>query len=59
LVGLGMRQLSMHPSQILSVKSQILQCEEAILSRQAKKILSFSDLEKIEPLVRKFNGEFA
>jgi phosphoenolpyruvate-protein phosphotransferase (PTS system enzyme I) len=59
LVGLGMRQLSMHPSQILSVKSQILQCEEAILSRQAKKILSQSDLEKIEPLVRKFNGEFA
>lgn len=59
LVGLGMRQLSMHPSQILSVKSQILQCEEAILSRQAKKILSFSDLEKIEPLVKKFNGEFA
>ncbi len=59
LVGLGMRQLSMHPSQILSVKSQILQCEEAILSRQAKKILSFSDLEKIEPLVRKFNGDFA
>ncbi|MGP1716595.1 MAG: phosphoenolpyruvate--protein phosphotransferase [Methylophilus sp.] len=59
LVGLGMRQLSMHPSQILSVKSQILQCEEAILSRQAKKILSLSDLEKIEPLVKKFNGEFA
>ncbi len=59
LVGLGMRQLSMHPSQILSVKSQILQCEEAVLSRQAKKILSLSDLEKIEPLVRKFNGEFA
>ncbi|MGQ2966613.1 phosphoenolpyruvate--protein phosphotransferase [Methylophilus sp.] len=59
LVGLGMRQLSMHPSQILSVKSQILQCEEAILSRQAKKILSLSDLEKIEPLIRKFNGEFA
>jgi phosphoenolpyruvate-protein phosphotransferase (PTS system enzyme I) len=59
LVGLGMRQLSMHPSQILSVKSQILQCEDAVLSRQAKKILSLSDLEKIEPLVKKFNGEFA
>ncbi|SDK69817.1 phosphoenolpyruvate--protein phosphotransferase [Methylophilus rhizosphaerae] len=59
LVGLGMRQLSMHPSQILSVKSQILQCEESLLVKQAKKILSLTDLEKIEPLVKKFNGELA
>jgi phosphotransferase system enzyme I (PtsI) len=57
LVGMGMRQLSMHPSHILSVKSQILQSEESILAKQAKKILSFSDLEKIEPLIKKFNGE--
>jgi len=57
LVGMGMRQLSMHPSHILSVKSQILQSEESVLAKQAKKILSFSDLEKIEPLIKKFNGE--
>jgi phosphoenolpyruvate-protein phosphotransferase (PTS system enzyme I) len=57
LLGLGMRQLSMHPSQILSVKSQILQCEESLLAKRAKKILSLTDLEKIEPLVKKFNGE--
>jgi len=57
LVGMGMRQLSMHPSHILSVKSQILQSEENVLAKQAKKILSFSDLEKIEPLIKKFNGE--
>lgn len=57
LVGMGMRQLSMHPSHILSVKSQILQSEETVLAKQAKKILSFSDLEKIEPLIKKFNGE--
>ncbi len=59
LLGLGMRQLSMHPSQILSVKSQILQCEESLVAKQAKKILSLSDLEKIEPLIKKFNGELA
>jgi len=56
LVGMGMRQLSMHPSHILSVKSQILQSEESVLAKQAKKILSFSDLEKIEPLIKKYNG---
>ncbi len=56
LVGMGMRQLSMHPSHILSVKSQILQSEETLLAKQAKKILSMTDLEKIEPLVHKLNG---
>lgn len=56
LVGMGMRQLSMHPSHVLSVKSQILQSEETLLAKQAKKILSLSDLEKIEPLVNKLNG---
>lgn len=57
LVGMGMRQLSMHPSHILSVKSQILKSEEAVLAKQAKKLLSLSDLEKIEPLIKKYNGE--
>ena len=57
LLGMGMRQLSMHPSQILSVKSQILQCEESLVTKQAKKILALSDLERIEPLIKKFNGE--
>jgi phosphoenolpyruvate-protein phosphotransferase (PTS system enzyme I) len=57
LVGMGMRQLSMHPAHILSVKSQILQSEESVLAKQAKKILSFNDLEKIVPLIKKYNGE--
>ena len=57
LVGMGMRQLSMHPAHILSVKSQILQSEENVLAKQAKKILSMTDLEKIDPLIKKFNGE--
>ena len=56
LVGMGMRQLSMHPSHILSVKSHILQSEDSVLSRQAKKILSLSDIDKIEPLVEKLNS---
>ncbi|BEV09375.1 phosphoenolpyruvate--protein phosphotransferase [Methylophilus sp. DW102] len=57
LVGMGMRQLSMHPAHILSVKSQILQSEENVLAKQAKKILSLNDLEKIDPLIKKLNGE--
>jgi phosphotransferase system enzyme I (PtsI) len=50
-----LRQLSMHPSHILSVKQQVLHSEVRTLHVQARKVLSYTDLEKIEPLVVKFN----
>ena len=55
LIGMGLRQLSMHPSHILSVKQQILRSQQTQLSDNARKILSLTDLEKIEPLVAKYN----
>ena len=55
LIGMGLRQLSMHPSNILNVKQKILHSEIVRLNKQARKILSYSDLQKIEPLVSKFN----
>jgi phosphotransferase system enzyme I (PtsI) len=54
LIGMGLRQLSMHPSHILSVKQQILNSQLSTLSDNARKVLGLSDLEKIEPLVAKF-----
>lgn len=54
LIGMGLRQLSMHPSHIPSVKQQILNSQLSTLSDNARKVLSLSDLEKIEPLVAKF-----
>ena len=54
LIGMGLRQLSMHPSHILSVKQQILHSQLSTLSDNARKVLGLSDLEKIEPLVAKF-----
>jgi phosphotransferase system enzyme I (PtsI) len=54
LIGMGLRQLSMHPSHILSVKQQILQSQLSNLRDNARKILGLSDLEKIEPMVAKF-----
>jgi phosphoenolpyruvate-protein phosphotransferase (PTS system enzyme I) len=55
LIGMGLRQLSMHPSNLLSVKQQILHSQTAKLTSNARKVLNHTDLEKIEPLVAKFN----
>jgi phosphotransferase system enzyme I (PtsI) len=52
---MGLRQLSMHPSHILSVKQQILHSQINELSANARKVLTYTDIEKIEPLVAKFN----
>jgi phosphotransferase system enzyme I (PtsI) len=55
LIGMGLRELSMHPSHILSVKHQVLHSELTQLNANARKILGLTDIEKIEPLVAKFN----
>lgn len=55
LIGMGLRQLSMHPSHVLSVKQQILHSELSKVSANARKVLGHTDIEKIEPLVAKFN----
>jgi phosphotransferase system enzyme I (PtsI) len=55
LIGMGLRQLSMHPSHILSVKQQILHSQLAALEMKARKVLNLTDIEKIEPMVAKLN----
>lgn len=55
LIGMGLRQMSMHPSNILSVKQQVLHSQITQLNANANKVLSNTDLEKIELLVAKFN----
>lgn len=55
LLGLGLRQFSMHPSHILSVKHQVLQSDLVRLVPAARKILSSHDSDKIEPLIQKIN----
>jgi phosphotransferase system enzyme I (PtsI) len=55
LVGMGLRELSMHPSHILQVKQQVLHSEIKKLDKIVKKILTLTDLAKIELLVNKMN----
>jgi len=55
LLGMGLRQFSMHPSNVLSVKQQVLQSHSVKLSSAARKLLKNDDIEKIELLVSKIN----
>ncbi len=55
LIGMGLRQLSMHPSHILSVKQQVLHSQITKLNSNASKVLGLTDIEKVEQLVAKFN----
>jgi phosphoenolpyruvate-protein phosphotransferase (PTS system enzyme I) len=58
LIGMGMRQLSMHPSNILSVKQQILHSQMSRLNKQVKKLLNLREIEKIELQVLELHAEF-
>lgn len=55
LIGMGLKQFSMHPSHILSVKQKVLSSQMADLKMNAKKVLNIVDIEKIEQQVAKFN----
>ncbi|MDO9151087.1 MAG: phosphoenolpyruvate--protein phosphotransferase [Methylotenera sp.] len=55
LLGMGLQQLSMHPSHILSIKQQVLHSQLAELTVQARKVLGLTDTEKIELSLAKFN----
>jgi len=55
LIGMGLRQLSMHPSHVLNVKQQILHSQLSHLNSNARKVLALTDIDKIEPMVTKFN----
>jgi phosphotransferase system enzyme I (PtsI) len=57
LIGMGVRELSMHPSHILRVKQQVLHSELQQLDKITKKILSLTDTAKIELLVASLNHQ--
>jgi phosphotransferase system enzyme I (PtsI) len=56
LLGFGLRQFSMHPAHILSIKRQVLQTNLPRLGPVVRKILASSDSEQIIPLLAKLNA---
>ena len=52
LLGMGLRQFSMHPAQILSVKQEVLNSDLALLAPKTRKILNAMEPAKIAQAVR-------
>ena len=55
LLGLGLRNFSMHPAQLLAVKQQVLQSSLVSVAMQTKKILSGNESERIHLLLGRMN----
>jgi phosphotransferase system enzyme I (PtsI) len=53
LLGMGLRQLSMHPSQLLEVKQQVMMSDTAQLALRVAKMLKLDERDKIAELVEK------
>jgi len=55
LLGLGLRTFSMQPSQIMEIKSRIIQTDVAEVTQFARRIIKLDETGKIEEAVEKLN----
>ena len=55
LLGFGLRQFSMHPAHLLSVKQQVLKSDLGQVMALAQKMLKSDDPEKLEQLLARMN----
>ena len=55
LLGFGLRQFSMHPAHLLSVKQQVLKSDLQEVIVFAQKMLRSDDPEKLEQLLARMN----
>ncbi|WP_338846999.1 phosphoenolpyruvate--protein phosphotransferase [Massilia sp. W12] len=56
LLGMGLRQFSMHPAQILAVKHEILNSDLSVLQAKTRKILTAMEPAKIAQSVRELRN---
>lgn len=55
LLGMGLREFSMHPSQILEVKQEILRCEVGDMAMKVMRLLRVDEPERVRDLVARMN----
>ena len=56
LIGLGLRQFSMHPSLILEVKQQVVTADAEMLAMRVNRLLRFEEPDRLRELVEKLNA---
>jgi len=56
LLGFGLRQFSMHPAHLLSVKQQVLKSDLQEVIVYTQKMLKSDDPEKLEQLLARMNS---
>jgi phosphoenolpyruvate-protein phosphotransferase (PTS system enzyme I) len=56
LIGMGLRQFSMHPSQILEVKQQVVMADADQLTQRVGRLLRYDDPEKLREQVERLNA---
>ncbi|HEX4986949.1 MAG TPA: phosphoenolpyruvate--protein phosphotransferase [Burkholderiales bacterium] len=56
LLGFGLRQFSMHPAHLLSIKQQVLKSDLREITALTQKMLKTDDRDKIEQLLAKMNA---
>jgi phosphotransferase system enzyme I (PtsI) len=56
LLGFGLRQFSMHPANLLTIKQQVLKSDLAPLAEFSKRILRADDPESAKRLLDKLNA---
>jgi len=57
LLGLGLRQFSMHPAQLLAVKQEVLRTNLASVRTLARRLLRITDSERIRAMLEKLNAD--
>lgn len=55
LIGMGLRQFSMHPAQILEVKQEVLRADSADLAAKVARLLRFDDGDRLREQLERIN----
>jgi phosphotransferase system enzyme I (PtsI) len=53
LIGMGLRQFSMHPAQLLEVKQQVVMADAEQLAQRVSRLLKFDESERIREQMEK------
>jgi phosphotransferase system enzyme I (PtsI) len=56
LLGFGLRQFSMHPAHLLTVKQQVLKSDLAQVTQLAGRMLRTEDPDKVRALLERMNA---